>query len=166
MLWLRLDVENLVGFDWFRTGAEHTTRPFIDSYLLNIKLLHDSIVSACSIEALDTKPRISDTFCDVMNWVTSSLYQSLHVRSDSTDCGSKLTGSQGSFTSPNYPGDYPTDVTCVWIIEAKTSEVIVLSFESLDIEYSKKCKYDSLEILDGSSVRIQSLLGCFILLKN
>ena len=25
---------NLVSFDWSRTGAEHTSRPFIDSYLL------------------------------------------------------------------------------------------------------------------------------------
>ena len=35
---------DLISFDWFRTGAEHTTQPFIDSWLLNIGLLHDSIV--------------------------------------------------------------------------------------------------------------------------
>lgn len=81
-----------------------------------------------------------------MIWVTSFYLPS--------DCGKQLTGSNGSVTSPNYPGPYPTDVTCVWVISVKPSQVIELEFKSLDIEYSKKCKYDSLEILDGSTVNI------------
>lgn len=55
-------------------------------------------------------------------------------------------------SSPNYPEQYPTDVTCVWVISVKSSQVIELEFKSLDIEQSNKCKYDSLEILDGSTV--------------
>lgn len=63
-----------------------------------------------------------------------------------------MTGANGTVTSPNYPGHYPTDVMCVWVISVKPSQVIELEFKSLDIEQSKKCRYDSLEILDGSSV--------------
>lgn len=76
------------------------------------------------------------------------------------DCGKQLTGFNGSVTSPNYPGPYPTDVTCVWVISVKPSQVIELEFKSLDIEYSKKCKYDSLEILDGSTSK-SAELGTF-----
>ena len=67
-------------------------------------------------------------------------------------CGSKLTGSNGTVTSPNYPGHYPPDVTCVWVIQVKSSKVVELEFKFLDVEHSKKCKYDSLEILDGATV--------------
>lgn len=74
----------------------------------------------------------------------------------SKGCGGKLTGSNGTVTSPNYPGNYPTDVTCVWMIQVKAPKVIELEFKSFDVEHSKKCKYDSLEILDGSTVGFAS----------
>ena len=45
---------NLVSFDWLRTGAEHTTRPFIDSYLPYLHR-HDSVVFTWFTEARDTK---------------------------------------------------------------------------------------------------------------
>lgn len=73
------------------------------------------------------------------------------------DCGTTLTGSNGTVSSPNYPGSYPTDVTCVWVISVKSSQVIELEIKSLDIEQSSKCKYDSLEILDGSTSKSPEL---------
>ena len=62
------------------------------------------------------------------------------------------------WTSPNYPGNYPTDVTCVWVIQVKAPKVIELEFKSLDMEtQTKKMQStDSLEILDGSVVGIDS----------
>ena len=55
-------------------------------------------------------------------------------------------------TSPDYPGHYPTDVTCVWVIQVKAPRIIELEIKSLDVEHSKKCKYDSLDVLDGPTV--------------
>ena len=39
-----------------------------------------------------------------------------------------MTGANGTVTSPNYPGHYPTDVMCVWVISVKPSQVIELEF--------------------------------------
>ena len=47
-------------------------------------------------------------------------------------CGSQLslsdTQTSGTFTSPNYPANYPHNVDCVWIITAPASERIQLDF--------------------------------------
>ena len=71
----------------------------------------------------------------------------------STDCGGRIKGEKGTIKSPNYPSPYPTGVTCRWIVEAPKSKIVVLDFKSIDIEKSKKCRYDSVEVLDGGTVR-------------
>ncbi|KAF7256957.1 hypothetical protein EG68_05741 [Paragonimus skrjabini miyazakii] len=50
----------------------------------------------------------------------------------SEQCGSKLTGEQGEFTSPNYPNDYPPNARCSWLISVPENQRIELRF--LDFE--------------------------------
>ena len=71
-------------------------------------------------------------------------------------------------TSPNYPRSYPSDLTCVWVIEVASTHVIELEFKTFDIEDSKKCKYDTLEIFDGSTVSLLNARGveCFATLES
>ena len=52
---------------------------------------------------------------------------------------------KGSIKSPGYPSPYTPGVTCTWIIEAPSTEVIQISFGSVDI----KCGFDSVTIYDG-----------------
>ena len=54
-------------------------------------------------------------------------------------CGGRLTltdtQTSGTVMSPNYPGNYPHNVDCVWLITAPASERIQLDFiEQFGIE--------------------------------
>lgn len=48
------------------------------------------------------------------------------------ECGGVLVGSF-TFTSPNFPNNYPNNVTCIWSIVVPSGR-IVLIFNELDIE--------------------------------
>lgn len=52
------------------------------------------------------------------------------IRRDSAElgCGGKLTGSSGTFTSPNYPNYYSPNTTCQWDIEVPVGKFIKLKF--------------------------------------
>ncbi|XP_031419072.1 neuropilin and tolloid-like protein 1 [Clupea harengus] len=56
----------------------------------------------------------------------------------------------GQFTSPNYPGRYPAERECIYIIEASPRQCINLFFDDkYSIEPSWECKFDHIEIRDG-----------------
>lgn len=61
-------------------------------------------------------------------------------------CGGVLHGPQGSFSSPNYPDPYPSNILCRWHIQVKEGMAIQLKVGVLDIESSASCLYDRLEI--------------------
>ncbi|XP_043965826.1 neuropilin-2a isoform X1 [Gambusia affinis] len=73
-------------------------------------------------------------------------------QSDSA-CGGVLDASKpGYITSPGYPLEYPPHQNCHWVIQApETSQRIVLNFNPhFEIE-RLDCKYDFIEIRDGTS---------------
>ncbi|XP_013871339.1 ST14 transmembrane serine protease matriptase a [Austrofundulus limnaeus] len=45
-------------------------------------------------------------------------------------CNEKLSGSQGRFSTPNYPTYYPPNTKCVWEIEVPQGKVVKLTFNS------------------------------------
>ncbi|KAJ8280279.1 hypothetical protein GJAV_G00052680 [Gymnothorax javanicus] len=51
--------------------------------------------------------------------------------SESKECGGQLIGSEGSFTSPNYPGYYPPRVSCEWNIKVPADKWVKLSLKEL-----------------------------------
>ncbi|KAL4635803.1 neuropilin-2-like isoform X1 [Arapaima gigas] len=68
-------------------------------------------------------------------------------------CGGQLDASQpGYITSPGYPHEYPPHQSCRWVITApEPSQRIVLNFNP-HFELEKlDCRYDFIEIRDGSS---------------
>ncbi|XP_029927624.1 neuropilin-2a isoform X3 [Myripristis murdjan] len=70
-----------------------------------------------------------------------------------TECGGVLDASEaGYITSPGYPLEYPPHQNCHWIITApEPSQRIVLNFNPhFEIE-RLDCKYDFIEIRDGTS---------------
>ena len=60
---------------------------------------------------------------------------------------SRLTGSSGTFFSPNYPTPYPTKATCIWQITVPEGKVVKLTFKNFD--YVKMHLSACLEIRDS-----------------
>ncbi|XP_070574356.1 uncharacterized protein [Ptychodera flava] len=57
-----------------------------------------------------------------------------------------LTGLCGSFSSPNYPQEYPHNEVAVWNIEVPDGYRAALYFSVFDLEMSRGCEYDSVQI--------------------
>ncbi|XP_057634707.1 deleted in malignant brain tumors 1 protein-like [Chionomys nivalis] len=73
----------------------------------------------------------------------------------SNSCGGVISSLSGSFSSPGYPENYPTDIQCVWEIHVEKNFRIELMIPNLNLEDILGCPYDSIEIFDGP--RIASL---------
>ncbi|XP_070337648.1 scavenger receptor cysteine-rich domain-containing protein DMBT1-like isoform X6 [Equus asinus] len=78
-----------------------------------------------------------------------------HITGGSNSCGGVISSLSGSFSSPLYPENYPTDIQCVWEIHVDKKFRIELMIPSLKLEDVLGCPYDSVEIFDGP--RIASL---------
>ncbi|XP_044176251.1 bone morphogenetic protein 1-like isoform X2 [Acropora millepora] len=57
-----------------------------------------------------------------------------------------------SFTSPNYPSNYPPSANCFWSLKRPSASYGVrLTFNSFYLEYSSSCREDYVEIWDGDT---------------
>lgn len=75
-------------------------------------------------------------------------------------CGAEFTSNQGQIQSPNYPAHYPNNAECTWRITIKNDnedDHIVLSFETIDLEWTPGCWSDAVEIHDGHDSTASSL---------
>ncbi|XP_070576952.1 protein SpAN-like [Ptychodera flava] len=61
-------------------------------------------------------------------------------------CGGKITKSQGTFSTPNYPDDYDDNTQCTWFLEAPSGHVVSVKFENFHMEFSKRCSFDRIEV--------------------
>ncbi|XP_071094886.1 scavenger receptor cysteine-rich domain-containing protein DMBT1-like [Haliotis cracherodii] len=69
-------------------------------------------------------------------------------------CGERYTGSSGSFTSPNYPGNYNNGLYCTYIIDAGET-LVTLVFE----DFSTRDMHDFVEVYDASKRLLVTLFG-------
>ncbi|KAM6090105.1 CUB and zona pellucida-like domain-containing protein 1 [Theristicus caerulescens] len=65
------------------------------------------------------------------------------------NCGGRLTGPNGTFTSPNYPATYPAFMYCVWHIETAKGSKINLQFQDFFLELDRNCQFDFAAVYDG-----------------
>ncbi|XP_032362260.1 neuropilin-2a isoform X1 [Etheostoma spectabile] len=89
----------------------------------------------------------------LIGFLMAMCHLALRVRGDDVpECGGMLDASEaGYITSPGYPLEYPPHQNCHWIITAPESSRIVLNFNPhFEIE-RLDCKYDFIEIRDGTS---------------
>ncbi|XP_074707098.1 membrane frizzled-related protein isoform X1 [Strix uralensis] len=63
-------------------------------------------------------------------------------------CGGTLSGAEGSFSSPNYPGPYPPDALCIWRIEVGPGLAIQLKMETFSVEGTASCLFDRVELYE------------------
>ena len=85
------------------------------------------------------------------------------VKAQCNSNGVILTGSSGSFSSPNYPSDYPNSKTCRWIISVPQGHRVQLSFQTFELEtciIPAFCTCDHVEVRGGSE-RDATKLGKF-----
>ncbi|XP_017555843.2 cubilin [Pygocentrus nattereri] len=66
-------------------------------------------------------------------------------------CGGTYTDSQGIIISPNWPNSYAHDKQCIYLIRQPLSELVVLNFTHMEIEFHPGCEYDYVEVRDGSA---------------
>ncbi|XP_071095339.1 scavenger receptor cysteine-rich domain-containing protein DMBT1-like [Haliotis cracherodii] len=76
--------------------------------------------------------------------------QVLHV----IRCGGRYTGSSGSISSPNYPGNYNYNLFCTYIIDSGET-LITLVFE----EFITQSGYDVVKVYDASNNLLVHLSG-------
>ncbi|XP_048035940.1 adhesion G-protein coupled receptor G6-like isoform X2 [Megalobrama amblycephala] len=69
----------------------------------------------------------------------------------SVSCNVVLTDSQGSFTSPCYPNDYPPSQACKWTIQAPAGFIVQITFLDFELEEAHGCIYDRVVISTGTS---------------
>ncbi|XP_074092299.1 scavenger receptor cysteine-rich domain-containing protein DMBT1-like [Macrotis lagotis] len=80
-----------------------------------------------------------------------------YTKGESNSCGGVISSLSGSFSSPWYPGNYPTDIQCVWEIHVDKKFHIELMIPNLKLEDIYGCPYDFIEIFDGPQVASLSM---------
>ncbi|KAG7250608.1 hypothetical protein CRUP_018061 [Coryphaenoides rupestris] len=68
-----------------------------------------------------------------------------------SDCVLVLSESQGEFSSPCYPQDYPKSLACKWTMQAPPGFIVQLSFLDFDLEEALGCIYDRVQVNTGSA---------------
>jgi hypothetical protein len=64
-------------------------------------------------------------------------------------CGGNITGINGSFTSPGYPGNFTSAIPCSWMIQVPARRVITLLFT--DMRNGENCGTDYIIVFDGNN---------------
>ena len=74
-------------------------------------------------------------------------------------CGGVRNASQSAtiVTSPGYPGVYPANVRCAWMVEAPEDQQVEVNVTDLAIASSINCASESLEIKDDPLVSVLRL---------
>ncbi|XP_054457730.1 procollagen C-endopeptidase enhancer b [Anoplopoma fimbria] len=77
-------------------------------------------------------------------------------------CGGRLTKSQGSVKTPNWPNsNYPAGISCSWHISVEPGNVIEVKFIKLDLEPDTYCRYDYVALFNGGERDNSRRIGKF-----
>ncbi|KAG9265652.1 hypothetical protein AMEX_G20118 [Astyanax mexicanus] len=79
-----------------------------------------------------------------------AFYSQVPAQSEDIECGGKLTGTNGTFSSPGFPSYYPPQMQCVWDIEVPAGKHVKVKFSKFSLrepgETPNHCSKDYLEI--------------------
>ncbi|XP_055601686.1 cubilin homolog [Uranotaenia lowii] len=113
------------------------------------------------VEIIETKGEstISRKYCNHMPAKMTSKGSSISVafRTDTSGetsgfrlewqingCGGILTKPVGTFSTPNYPNEYPVSTHCHWTISMPVGYVVEVMIQDFNMEASGTCRYDGL----------------------
>ncbi len=89
------------------------------------------------------------TFSDFFNNHYAPLHKYLKLYL--SVCGGVLHYASGFIRSPNYPNPYRHNAVCTWIIHVEDGNTIIATITDLAIESSTGCRYDNVELRDGTN---------------
>ncbi|XP_048584181.1 MAM and LDL-receptor class A domain-containing protein 1 isoform X2 [Nematostella vectensis] len=70
-------------------------------------------------------------------------------------CGGTITGASGTFSSPNFPSNYPDNAMCEWTITAPVgTSRIDIAFPAFDVEWGPSCDWDYLTVKDKAGNQV------------
>ncbi|XP_053739641.1 CUB domain-containing protein 2-like [Synchiropus splendidus] len=76
-------------------------------------------------------------------------------------CGGILSASSGNISSPNFPGHYPYNIDCSWLIVVAEGSSVLLTFHHFELEHHSTCGYDYVKIYNGVPEDEGNLLGTY-----
>ncbi|KAG9343291.1 hypothetical protein JZ751_014272 [Albula glossodonta] len=85
----------------------------------------------------------------------------MFITSSGVKCGGILSAPTGNVSSPNFPGLYPYNTECAWLIVVAEGSSVLLTFHHFELEYHADCAYDYIKIYNGISEDEGNLLGKF-----
>lgn len=77
-------------------------------------------------------------------------------------CGGTLYKSEGEFTSPGYPGFYPSNTTCEWNIISNYGYTIEITIEDSWFDISSSCSSDYLAVCKINMILNVVLINFFL----
>ncbi|XP_072536565.1 adhesion G-protein coupled receptor G6 isoform X2 [Salminus brasiliensis] len=77
------------------------------------------------------------------------------VLSCQDSCNEVLTASEGTFTSPCYPSDYPPNKSCAWTLQAPAGFILRITFLDFELEEAHGCIYDRVIIDTGTGATVK-----------
>ncbi|XP_061386037.1 cubilin homolog [Musca vetustissima] len=84
----------------------------------------------------------------------------------SSGCGGNLEADRGVITSPFYPNPYSNSAQCEWRIHVHPGSTIHFTIDDLALEEHPNCRYDKLEIYEGTTEHRSRIAGLCSLDEN
>ncbi|XP_029767229.1 deleted in malignant brain tumors 1 protein [Terrapene carolina triunguis] len=97
-------------------------------------------------------------FIDLTKPATTTTTTTWLPSTDYYHCGGYLSGSSGTFSSPNYPSYYPNNARCIWEIQVQYNGYVHVQFDHVALEQYTNCAHDFIEIYAQESYT-STLLG-------
>ncbi|TSV15219.1 Procollagen C-endopeptidase enhancer 2 [Bagarius yarrelli] len=75
-------------------------------------------------------------------------------------CGGKMTKPQGTINTPNWPEkNYPSGISCSWLITVEQNKVIEVKFGKFDVERDAYCRFDYVAFYNGGETDASRRIG-------
>eukprot|EP00112_Aurelia_sp_Birch-Aquarium-sp1_P021898 Seg6.5 transcript_id=Seg6.5/GoldUCD/mRNA.D3Y31 product=Ovochymase-1 protein_id=Seg6.5/GoldUCD/D3Y31 len=68
-------------------------------------------------------------------------------------CRHSFTAASGSFSSPGYPSNYPSNANCEYSITVQTGKAVKIVFSPFSVENGQGCTYDFVKIYEDGSLK-------------
>ncbi|KAK3550003.1 hypothetical protein QTP86_016965 [Hemibagrus guttatus] len=80
--------------------------------------------------------------------------------SEEQTCGGKMMKPQGTINTPNWPEkNYPSGITCSWLITVEPDKVIEVKFDKFDVERDTYCRFDYVAFYNGGEMDTSRRIG-------
>ncbi|KAL5010260.1 hypothetical protein ScPMuIL_012565 [Solemya velum] len=108
-------------------------------------------IHLCSIQTGQQFDSIGRTVQVNFATVANSMSQGFSLNYAIANCNQTLRANSGRITSPGFPNNYPTQSNCETTIQTAIGTTLTLYFTSFMVEPHSECRFDYLQINNGSS---------------